>query len=116
MKTRYDISDLWWQDRLEMHEDWVHWYYYNADANDGDGQVVEVRIYPQNVMLNTKSEDEFWDHLLETCTTYLHDNGTVDHDYYVELLLKKKDNSKTYRNNTTLDTMNWLIDWAQRRI
>lgn len=46
METRYDISDLWWQDRLEMHEDWVHWYYYNADANDGDGQVVEVCIYP----------------------------------------------------------------------
>lgn len=115
MKTKYDISDLWWQDRFEMSEDCVYWYYYNEDGNNGNGQVVEVCIYSQNVLTNTEDEDKFWDHLYETCTTYLHDSDDPDFDCYIEVLLKKRKNSETYHNNATSDTMKWLIDWAERR-
>ena len=115
MKTKYDISDLWWQDRFEMTEDCVYWYYFNEDGNEGAGQVVEVCIYPQNVLTDINNEDEFWDHLYEVCTTYLHDNDDEDFNCYIELLLEKKENSEMYSNNTTSSTMEWLIDWAERR-
>lgn len=116
MKTKYDISDLWWQDRFEMSEDCVYWYYYNEDGNDGAGQVVEICIRPYNIMLDAKTEDEFWDHLYEDCTTYLHDNSDTDYQCYIELLLEKRDDSEEYRNSCSSDTMNWLIKWAERKI
>ena len=116
MKMSYDKKDLWWQDRFELCGDHGYWTYYNADGNDGNGQVVEVCIYPNDVMQSAETEDEFWDHLSSVCTTYLHDNGCEDFDEYVASLLEIKCNSATHHNNVTFDTMQWLIDWAKKYI
>lgn len=114
MNELYDEKDLWWQDKFELCDDHGYWLYYNADGNDGEGQVVEVCIYPWNVHLDPVNEDEFWDYLSSESTTYLHDRGCEDFDSYVEVLLKKEKNSETYHNNVTQDTMEWLINWARK--
>lgn len=111
----YDINDLWWKDKFEMVEGHIYWYYYNEDGNDGDGQVVEVCIYPYNVLLNA-DEDEFWDHLSETCVTYLHDSDDEDFNCYLEILLENKGNSNTYHSNSTPDTMEWIVEWAKEYV
>ena len=116
MQTKYDEKDLWWQDRFELHEDHGYWIYYNADGNDGNGQIVEVCIYPHNVLLDAQNEDEFWDHLSSFCATYLYDRGSDDFDEYVNLLLDNKKNSDTHHNNVTQDTMQWLINWAKQYV
>ena len=105
----YDINDLWWKDKFEITEDHIYWYYYNADGNDGNGQVVEVCIYPQNVLMNV-DEDEFWDHLSETCVTYLHDSDDEDFNCYVKILL----DDSNYYSNVTTSTMDLIIEWAKR--
>jgi len=116
MKTKYDEKDLWWQDRFKLCEDHGYWLYYNADGNDGNGQVVEMCIYPHNVLLDAKTEDEFWDHLSSVCTTYLYDRGDEYFDDCVVALLEQEENSATHHNNVTQDTMQWLIDWAKKYI
>lgn len=107
-------KDLWWQDRFELLEDHGYWLYYNADGNEGNGQIVEVCIYPWNVMLDAKDEDEFWDHLISISPTYLHDRGCDDFDDYVSTLLNHRENSENYHNDVAQDTMQWLIDWAKK--
>ena len=116
MKIQYDKKDLWWQDRFELCDDHGYWLYYNADGCDGNGQVVEVCIYPCNILLDAETEDEFWDHISSVSTTYLHDSNDCDFDDYVAALLEVKENSETYHNNVTQDTMQWLIDWAKQYV
>lgn len=113
MKTLYDEKDLWWQDRIELHDDHGYWIYYNQDGNDGNGQIVEVCIYPQNVLIDAETEDEFWDYLSSMSPTYLHDRGCDDFDDYVRSLLEQ-DHSGSRRYNVTENTMQWLIDWAKK--
>ena len=113
---KYEKKDLWWQDKFEIYEQHAYWIYYNADGNDGNGQVVEVCIYPEDVLLDAVDADEFWDHLSSVCKTYLHDNEDADFDAYVNALLEKEENTDCHHNNVTEDTMQWLIDWAKRYV
>ena len=115
MQILYNEKDLWWQDRIELHDDHGYWIYYNADGNDGNGQIVEVCIYPCNVLINALTEDEFWDHLSSVSPTYLHDRGCDDFDDYINALLKQED-SEERRYNVTQNTMQWLIDWAKKYV
>ena len=116
MKTLYDKKDLWWQDKFELCEDHGYWLYYNADGNDGDGQIVEVCIYPCDVLIDADTEDEFWDHLSSVCTTYLYDRCDEDFNSYVMALLEKEENSATRHNYVTQDTMKWIINWAKKYV
>lgn len=115
MKTLYDEKDLWWQDKFELHEDHGYWIYYNADGNDGYGQIVEVCIYPYNVLVDAATEDEFWDYLSSVSPTYLHDRGCEDFGVYVKALLEQEE-SDTRRYNSSQDTMQWLINWANKYV
>ena len=109
-----DETDLWAIDKFALHDDKVYWVYYNPFGNDGNGQIVETVIYPEDVLIEPKSEDEFWDHLSGTCKIYLHDRGEKDFDVYVSCLLKEEKNTNILHNNVTPDTIEWLINWAKR--
>lgn len=111
-----DEKDLWVIDKFALHDDRIYWVYYNPDGNDGNGQIVETVIYPEDVLVNSTDEDEFWGHLSSVCKTYLYDRGEKDFDVYVSCLLKEEKNTDVLRNNVTPDTIEWLIDWTKKYI
>lgn len=111
-----DEKDLWAIDKFALHDDRIYWVYYNPDGNDGNGQIVETVIYPEDVLIESKSEDDFWGHLYSVCKTYLYDRGDKDFNIYVSCLLKEEKNTDALRNNVTPDTMEWLIEWAKKYV
>lgn len=116
MKIRYDEKDLWWQDRFDVYDDHGYWLYYNADGNNGNGQIVEVCFDAVDILLDEPDEDKFWDHLSSTGSVYLHDNVDEDYVEYVNALLDTESDSDVHHSNVTEDTMKWLINWAKKYI
>lgn len=104
------------KDKFDLYGDHGYWLYYNEDGNNGNGQVVEVCIYPCDVLLDAKTENEFWDHLHSVCTTYLHDNGDSDFDDCIKVLSEDSRNTEDHRSVANSDTMEWLIAWAKQYV
>ena len=111
-----NTEQLYQKDKFELYCDHGYWLYYNENGNDGNGQIVETYIYPWDVLLAPRTEDEFWEHLCSVCKTHLRDRNDSDFDDYMSALLENDKNSYSHRNEANANTMCWLIDWAKNHI